>query len=582
MFRLSWLQKRGPTRETLRRDQTRRRRWPGLGLLVCLAFLQSGCQSGPSCGGCSGLFSPCGFFSRVSNRVFDAEHPQRRLLRPDNRFGRPYRGMVRPRAWSLRQRFRPYPKRHGTLDDLAASDRHARNPGRDSEGQDRPTAQRRCVKLEQPELERPAIKPDGSVPGSGIARYRNESVARTMVSTPEPTSRSAQAASTEVVPAVSGSDVQDPLDHLPPLDLPGEVTRSSASPTPLTPPAAPVAERNRLIPPRTSPGRVAKVLPPPAWSTPAAAPTPVAEPSPSASIGPGLTRFVAVDLKLAGGGAPSAAGLQWLVEKGYRTLLDLREPSEVPSSFIAEVTNKGLRYVALPMSLKTIDRDHVDRFHFEIAAGEARPLFFFDSNGTRAGALWYIRRIVVDRVDPQIARREAEELGLVDETAWMAATDYVAKIGSPRAGSSSSEARSPSVASPGPSSGQTPAQKAPETSSQASTAAAQPTFEPARTTVGQPRDWSRAGYPAPTHSVSPASPPRRDPGAESILHLHPTPASPSDPLAWRPFAAMVLTGLSLPLAYWSRSIVPTILAKTRASLPAPALRPKSLPDESDG
>ena len=69
MFRLSWLQKRGPTRETLRRDQTRRRRWPGFGLLVCLAFLQSGCQSGPSCGGCSGLFSPCGFFSRVSNRV---------------------------------------------------------------------------------------------------------------------------------------------------------------------------------------------------------------------------------------------------------------------------------------------------------------------------------------------------------------------------------------------------------------------------------------------------------------------------------------------------------------------------------
>ena len=38
-------------------------------------------------------------------------------------------------------------------------------------------------------------------------------------------------------------------------------------------------------------------------------------------------------------------------------------------------------------------------------------------------------------------------------------------------------------------------------------------------------------------------------------------------MAWRPFAAMVLTGLSLPLAYWSRSIVPTILAKTRASLP---------------
>ena len=48
----------------------------------------------------------------------------------------------------------------------------------------------------------------------------------------------------------------------------------------------------------------------------------------------------------------------------------------------------------------------------ELAMGEARPLYFFDSDGTRAGALWYIRRIAVDRVSNEIARREAENLGL--------------------------------------------------------------------------------------------------------------------------------------------------------------------------
>ncbi|HKI19985.1 MAG TPA: hypothetical protein VKA15_19000 [Isosphaeraceae bacterium] len=406
-------------------------------------------------------------------------------------------------------------------------------------------------------------------------------MARTMVSTPEPTSRSARAASTEVVPAGGGSDVQDPLDHLPPLDLPGEVTRSSASP-PATP-SAPVPEPKSPDLSKNKPGTRRESSASTSAVDPTTAPTPVAEPSPSASVGPGMGRFVAVDLKLAGGGAPSAAGLQWLVEKGYRTLLDLREPTEVPSSFITEVTNKGLRYVALPMSLKTIDRDHVDRFHFEIAAGEARPLFFFDSNGNRAGALWYIRRIVVDRVDPQIARREAEELGLVDETAWMAATDYVAKIGSPRAGSNSSsgEARSPSVASPGSSSSETPAQK-PANGVSASTDATRPDAN-----QPEPRSVHLATGPgpvtlAPTNSVSPVSPaldsnarPEQSPSSSD-------PASPGDPVAWRPFAAMVLTGLSLPLAYWSRSIVPTILEKTRASLLAPAPRPKSLPDESGG
>jgi protein tyrosine phosphatase (PTP) superfamily phosphohydrolase (DUF442 family) len=309
----------------------------------------------------------------------------------------------------------------------------------------------------------------------------------------------------------------------------------------------------------------------------------VAEPAPSASVGPGMGRFVAVDLKLAGGGAPSTLGLQWLVEKGYRTRLDLREPSEVPSSFISEVTSRGLRYVALPMSLKTIDRDHVDRFYFEIAAGEARPLFFFDSNGNRAGALWYIRRIAIDRVDPQMARREAEELGLVDETAWTAATDYVAKIGLPHAGSGSGsgEARPLSAAFPGPSSSATLAQK-PGDGISASTEAARP-----ETTRAEPRSASLATGPgpvtlAPTSSVPPVSPAlesnagpeQSDPSSDST--------SFDDPVAWRPFAAMVLTGLSLPLAYWSRSIVPTILEKTRASLPGPARRRQSLPDESGG
>ena len=107
----------------------------------------------------------------------------------------------------------------------------------------------------------------------------------------------------------------------------------------------------------------------------------------SASVGPGISRFVAVDLKLAGGSTPSTDGLKWLAEKGYRTILDLRESSEVPPTFIAQVTGMGLRYVALPIGLKTIDRDHVERFNFEMAAGEARPLFFFDSDGTRAARL---------------------------------------------------------------------------------------------------------------------------------------------------------------------------------------------------
>ena len=245
-------------------------------------------------------------------------------------------------------------------------------------------------------------------PNSRLAR-RPIRLPQTTASTLEPTSRSAQALARRATAETRGADDQDPLDHLPPLDLPGEVTKSAA-----TPPVPPAADRNeksgseaekKAAVKGESPAPAADDLDLTSGSSPAG------QPSPSASVGPGIKRFVAVDLKLAGGSAPATDGLKWLVDKGYRTVLDLREPSEVPSSFITDVTNLGLRYVALPISLKTIDRAHVDRFHFEIAAGEARPLFFFDSDGTRAGALWYIRRIADERIDQQIARREAEELG---------------------------------------------------------------------------------------------------------------------------------------------------------------------------
>ena len=87
----------------------------------------------------------------------------------------------------------------------------------------------------------------------------------------------------------------------------------------------------------------------------------------------------------------------------------------------------GLRYIALPVTVKSIDKAHASRFNFELALSDARPLYFFDSDGTRAGALWYVRRISLDRVDSQIARREAEELGLNNAEYWLAVTRYLAQ-----------------------------------------------------------------------------------------------------------------------------------------------------------
>src|SRR5262249_25549258 len=172
------------------------------------------------------------------------------------------------------------------------------------------------------------------------------------------------------------------------------------------------------------------------------------ESTPTTGAGPGIAKFASVDLKLAGGSVPSGDGLNWLAENGYRTVLDLRESSEVTPAFIADASKRGLRYVALPIILKEINRDQLARFNYEITAGEARPLFFFDTDGSRAGSLWYLRRRTVDQVDDPIARREGELLGLSGPTAWLTATDCLAKLSGAPTSAPASRPRSGDAPSP--------------------------------------------------------------------------------------------------------------------------------------
>ena len=227
-----------------------------------------------------------------------------------------------------------------------------------------------------------------------------------------------------------------------------------------------------------------------------------------------------------------------------------------------------MRYVALPVNLETLDPDRLARFQFELAAPEARPLFFFDADGSRAGALWYIRRVTVDRVDAQIARREAEEIGLKDPAAWQTG-DHLR--GAPRGG--------PGPPRPTRTGAADPATPVRDAASSASPRTAEKPSRPRPTpTTALPSSGCSGDRPdaaIPRYSRCRSPPPRQHRPAQ------PAGSFPlQDVVSWRPFAAMLLTGLSLPLAYWTRTAIPDAIARARASLPAPAPRPRSLPHES--
>jgi protein tyrosine phosphatase (PTP) superfamily phosphohydrolase (DUF442 family) len=359
-----------------------------------------------------------------------------------------------------------------------------------------------------------------------------DSLARTLSPSPAPTNRSAQGSRS----SSSASD-PSPLDNLPPLDLPRDGARADTG----TPPAPQAAEREKK---------------------PTAAPEPVAgpnagslagfpAPAPEIAAAPGIRRFAGVESKLAGGSLPTPAGLEWLVEKGYKTILDLREEKEISPSFIAEAARRGLRYVALPINVKSVDAVHVSRFESEIALADGRPLYFCDTDGTRPGTLWYVHRLMIDKVDAEVARRDAEELGLSDKTFWAAAKTYLDLARPHPVALPDTSSPKPAASSPAPA----PAPSAPGTTPPATPAAPKPADAPT----------APPAAPGPAHAADAGPPPPRDPDA------------------WKPLAAMLVTGLGVPLAYVSRTAIPTTLrALSRASLPAPQPSPRSLPGASGG
>ncbi|HWE37760.1 MAG TPA: sulfur transferase domain-containing protein [Isosphaeraceae bacterium] len=303
----------------------------------------------------------------------------------------------------------------------------------------------------------------------------------------------------------------------------------------VSPPAAPAAETPAATTPPNTPSRAAAT---PANDKPVTTASATVE-APGAA--PGIRRFLVVEPKLAGGSVPSAEGWAWLADKGYKTALDLREPAELKGTDIAAVSHHGLRYVALPIAAGSITEENVRQFDAEVAQAGARPLFFFDGDGARAAALWYVHLIAVGRMDARSARHEVEQVGRIDSALFASADRYLDKLAAGRRA-----ATDPTPPSP------TPAAETPAESSTAPTPAQAPT----------PTSYSIAlRQPAPLASTAP---------------------TPAELSPWRTIGAMLLSALAVPLAFLGRSALGvTLRRRVRASLPAPAPTPSSARDGSD-
>ncbi|MDE2508754.1 MAG: hypothetical protein KGM43_16215 [Planctomycetota bacterium] len=290
--------------------------------------------------------------------------------------------------------------------------------------------------------------------------------------------------STAQTPAGGARSSLNVLDNLPPLELPGATDKpartrgddasppaTAASEIPAKPapkpdnsaakaPATdkPAPNNQAAASPARDPFDAAPVpVPPPNEPEPASPKVaPTAENAPARvleglRVAPGIRRFVTLAPAVSGGSLPTPSGLDWLAETGCKTIIDLREPREVSPSYLAEVTNRGMTYVVIPITSQSLDSDHFARFQAELAHSAGRPLYFCDTDGSRAGAMWYVYRVAVDHLDATAAAREAAALGLSDTGLLAVARDFADRrkqLATPDSAAASKKAVAPKTVPP--------------------------------------------------------------------------------------------------------------------------------------
>jgi uncharacterized protein (TIGR01244 family) len=146
--------------------------------------------------------------------------------------------------------------------------------------------------------------------------------------------------------------------------------------------------------------------------------------SPDKSGVAGIRNFTRVDEHVATGGAASASAMPALAALGYKTVINLRRPSEEGSDLHdarASAEAAGLHFVSLPFDGKRPDGATVEAFLRLFAESRGQPIFVHCSSGNRAGALWLVKRVVADGWAIESAAAEARVAGLSDQVleAWV-------------------------------------------------------------------------------------------------------------------------------------------------------------------
>jgi protein tyrosine phosphatase (PTP) superfamily phosphohydrolase (DUF442 family) len=142
---------------------------------------------------------------------------------------------------------------------------------------------------------------------------------------------------------------------------------------------------------------------------------------------PGVQNFAKLETTVACGGATTPEAVPELKKMGYASIINLRLPSEAGANVEGEAAAAkavGINFYNIPFSGQSPDPKVADQFLDTVTAKQNEPAYIHCAAGNRAGAMWMIKRLVVDHWDTDKAFTEATALGLTSPALKQFAIDY--------------------------------------------------------------------------------------------------------------------------------------------------------------
>jgi len=142
---------------------------------------------------------------------------------------------------------------------------------------------------------------------------------------------------------------------------------------------------------------------------------------------PGAQNFAKLETTVACGGATTPEAVPELKKMGYKSIINLRLPTEPGANVDGEAAAAkaaGINFFSIPFSGQSPDPAVADKFLATITAPGNEPAYIHCAAGNRAGAMWMIKRLAVDHWDSERAFTEASALGLTSPALKQFAIDY--------------------------------------------------------------------------------------------------------------------------------------------------------------